>query len=336
MSTYTNLRITGPISLWKGFNEPKKWNVKVIVLLGQTGTGKSSFIEALSGGHALGISGDSLEAVTQEVACYKVVNVEYTYGGPIHPDPMYIIDCPGFGDDTLSVYRVIRMLQDFIQTTIPATQSTINTMLYFHRISDKRMAGSQKKTLELVKSLVGRHGGSTWTGVVTTMWDTLWRPEQLRDAEEKFDQLKSEHLKDAFGPPADMPFKFENTQESALCILDNAFMVNISFRDPPLRVYRAKSIRTGPFAIPVYQDLMDRISALQQRIRAFDSDIEEQEEEADAELLSRLLQDKAEAEKLLMSLEKDQRDFGLPPDLPVKNPSIAQRCVTFYREHTWS
>ncbi|KAF9034026.1 hypothetical protein BJ165DRAFT_1410052 [Panaeolus papilionaceus] len=283
---------------------------------GTDGNGRSSFIEALGGGHELGISGDSLEAVTQEITRYEAVNVEKAYRRPLSPDPILHHRLPWFRRRHLVGVQGDLSLNLLLHTL--ATQSATSNKLYFHRISYKRASGSQKKTLGLVKSLVGRYGGGRWTGVVTTMWDTLWRPEQLAG----LNAYESE--KDSFGPPPDMTFRFDNTQESALRILDDTpTAAFLSLRDPPLLVYRAKSIRTGPFAIPVYQDPMDRMSAPQQRIRALESDIEEQEQGGDAELLSRLFQDRVEAESLLGSLEKDQRDFGSPPDLLVENPSLS-------------
>ncbi|KAF9037139.1 hypothetical protein BJ165DRAFT_1614722 [Panaeolus papilionaceus] len=52
----------------------------VIVLLGPTGTGKSTFIEALASNDHLKISGDQLEGVTQSISVYRLVNIQKYIG----------------------------------------------------------------------------------------------------------------------------------------------------------------------------------------------------------------------------------------------------------------
>ncbi|PPQ74765.1 hypothetical protein CVT24_003190 [Panaeolus cyanescens] len=85
---------TGDVSI-------ERWTSKVpleghrILLLGATGSGKSSFIEALAGSHnLLGISGSTLASVTQDVQAFKVVNVQAKqYDNDVWP--VFIIDTPG-------------------------------------------------------------------------------------------------------------------------------------------------------------------------------------------------------------------------------------------------
>ncbi|PPQ74676.1 hypothetical protein CVT24_003783 [Panaeolus cyanescens] len=78
-----------------------------IVLEDQGRLNKSQFIEALAGPeNKLGISGGTLESVTQEVQAYKVVNARYDWRhGP--PRPVFLVDTPGFLDVNLSGMEIL-------------------------------------------------------------------------------------------------------------------------------------------------------------------------------------------------------------------------------------
>ncbi|PPR05676.1 hypothetical protein CVT24_002915 [Panaeolus cyanescens] len=76
---------------------------EIIRLLGATGTGKSSFIEALAGsGQNLGISGGTLESVTQDIEAFKVVNMIYGAW------PVFLVDSPGFLDNRMSEFAIVK------------------------------------------------------------------------------------------------------------------------------------------------------------------------------------------------------------------------------------
>ncbi|PPQ81489.1 hypothetical protein CVT24_000695 [Panaeolus cyanescens] len=84
-------------------------------LLGATGSGKSSFIEALAGkDHQLGISGSTLESVTQNVQTFKVVNMERKWQ---HGDvwPVFIVDTPGFLDSKMSEVQILNKVNQWIE-----------------------------------------------------------------------------------------------------------------------------------------------------------------------------------------------------------------------------
>ncbi|KAF9041675.1 hypothetical protein BJ165DRAFT_1490294 [Panaeolus papilionaceus] len=80
------------------------------LIMGPTGAGKSSFIEALAGESCnFLISKDQLSGYTQHVTDYALINVTTSSGNPIH-----IIDTPGFADTNISELEVITMINEWI------------------------------------------------------------------------------------------------------------------------------------------------------------------------------------------------------------------------------
>ncbi|PPR00175.1 hypothetical protein CVT24_005087 [Panaeolus cyanescens] len=396
------------------FSKPFNFEYAVrmqVMLLGLTGAGKSNFIERLhsdsnpnsnsssTSTSALGISGNSLESVTQTPALYKLNNVVYSShphsnsnsslrsslraAVPFVPRQrsIYIIDCPGFADTQLSEHRVVRMLQDWIEVNIRGF--ALNTILYFHRITDNRLSGSKRATVELMRALVGEPGGMIWTGVVTTRWDTLWTDKQKKSAEERFGELKEGCLKRAFGrTAAGDTFRFDNTQQSALHILDNVYRRHSKFPMgmliSPVWTYTNKEYRNSPFAGLVYRGMGERMEGVRKRLRVVDeeigalvsmkaedrcggerggtsasesegarevqvnenvlitgesSSVNDEDSQANQELLKILNKEKRELERSLMRLEEDLEDFGKAPRdfTPVDHPTWAQRVKRYFK-----
>lgn len=62
-----------------------------------------------------------------------------------------------------------------------------------HPITDKRLSGSKRRTVDMVKLLTRLHTRIPGTVVVvTTMWDTLWNEKGVVAAEERFAQLRDD------------------------------------------------------------------------------------------------------------------------------------------------
>ncbi|KAF9040887.1 hypothetical protein BJ165DRAFT_1492896 [Panaeolus papilionaceus] len=108
---YEDIQVNGPISIIPIIPKQMKGeNVWLYILMGPTGSGKSSFIESLAPDQHLDISKDSLESVTQEVNCYQVVNLGRK---PVYSDRLFVLmDTPGFLDPRLSEGRIMRMVTE--------------------------------------------------------------------------------------------------------------------------------------------------------------------------------------------------------------------------------
>ncbi|PPR07362.1 hypothetical protein CVT24_007251 [Panaeolus cyanescens] len=130
-----------------------------ILLLGGTGSGKSSFIEALAGsGRQLGISGGTLESVTQEVQAFKVVNVHVAWS---HGDfwPIYLVDTPGFLDSKMSELEVLSKVNAWREQNGQVFR--MHYVFYFCRITDTRLPGSAHRLMQIIKNLGALPSGVT-------------------------------------------------------------------------------------------------------------------------------------------------------------------------------
>ncbi|KAF9047730.1 hypothetical protein BJ165DRAFT_1119625 [Panaeolus papilionaceus] len=175
---YKHLKYTSPVSVLARpknelFSSLEKSQAAFILLLGPTGSGKSTFIEALAEeGSALGISKNQLDSVTQDIVSYQLVNVhqkrdhdrkhdEYTF---------HIIDTPGFSDNALSELKVFNMLVEWMERLqgppaddslqrVPqglkelGRRSVIDHILYFHPITDPRIPGSKSNSFRCLRRL---------------------------------------------------------------------------------------------------------------------------------------------------------------------------------------
>ncbi|KAF8907844.1 hypothetical protein CPB84DRAFT_1703907, partial [Gymnopilus junonius] len=132
----------------------------IILLMGPTGSGKSTFVNLLtkdenaSGGHDLK---------------YHVKTTQYV--DPLSGISMRLVDTPAFDDnrsnvsDTDVLAKIARFLHD------DDTQD-VNGILYFHRISEHRMGGPIKKNLKVFKQLCGDNNFSH-VRIITTHWNLV-------------------------------------------------------------------------------------------------------------------------------------------------------------------
>ncbi|KAF9032052.1 hypothetical protein BJ165DRAFT_1599146 [Panaeolus papilionaceus] len=103
-------RVTGNISVEPVARIPDE--AVVYIIMGPTGAGKSTFIEALAGGSQnLAISSNQLAGYTQRVTAYKLVNIARKQSARA----IYLVDTPGFSDSKISEMEVVDMLRDWLK-----------------------------------------------------------------------------------------------------------------------------------------------------------------------------------------------------------------------------
>ncbi|PPR01299.1 hypothetical protein CVT24_006373 [Panaeolus cyanescens] len=225
------------------------------------------------------------------------------------------------------------------RNALPSDKVGIEYILYFHRINDKRVSGTQRKTLELVKALLGSPRQYTTMGAITTMWDTLWLPEQINAAEERYAELIREYIGVNI-----LGYSHLTLQESALHII-NKLLENRNplhgFQDPPL--FRnmmspgpdmLSTFRKTQVALPLYNLLLQRIEEVQQQLHNIDDDIKNEQAAAgtgsNEELLQVLSKNKADAEAMLAELERERMEFGEPPQPVVPSVGLITHRFTHY------
>ncbi|KAG8775525.1 hypothetical protein FRC15_000478 [Serendipita sp. 397] len=133
----------------------------IVIVMGPTGSGKSTFIDHATGGDGRDI-GHSLKSTTHDIIVRKT---------EIGAKPFAFVDTPGFNDTIRSDYEILAEIAGFL---VKAHQGgyQLNKILYLHRISDNRMAGTPLKNLELFASLCGNIAMPNVI-IVTTMWSLV-------------------------------------------------------------------------------------------------------------------------------------------------------------------
>ncbi|KAG8829192.1 hypothetical protein FRC17_007003 [Serendipita sp. 399] len=121
------------------------------------------------------------------------------------------IDTPGFDDTYKSDIEILTMIAEFL-VIAHGRKLKLDTILYLHRISDNRMAGSPLKNLQLFASLCGNVAMPNVV-LVTTMWSLV--PEDV--GEQRLVELR----KDFWSPMLEKgctvaPFK--DSYESAFAV----------------------------------------------------------------------------------------------------------------------
>ena len=155
---------------------------EIILILGMTGAGKSTFIKAASG---LDVEvGHHLESC-KSFRCYSMTRSSYIVltlrGGtaevqiyPIANSHTFLIDTPGFDDqarsDTDILQSIASCLADMFEGhSFENLTVTLSGVIYIHSINEARMSGSMKRNLKMFKALVGNDHMNSCV-LVTSKW----------------------------------------------------------------------------------------------------------------------------------------------------------------------
>ncbi|KAL4062055.1 P-loop containing nucleoside triphosphate hydrolase protein [Scleroderma citrinum] len=175
----------------------------VIIVIGPTGSGKSNFINKLTGmKEEEGAKG--LESCTQKIRVFKVSNCCERY---------MFLDTPGFDDTYRSDRVILQMIAEWLEKNYRSLIK-LSGVIYTHDITKTRMTGTMCKNLLLLGQLCGAKAAER-VRLVTTMWDRL---EDQRVASSRAQQLEGNFWKPLIMEGARHK-KFNNTPESAWDII---------------------------------------------------------------------------------------------------------------------
>ncbi|KAI0184667.1 hypothetical protein EV127DRAFT_443681 [Xylaria flabelliformis] len=161
-----------------GAQRPKSNSVFLLVM-GMTGSGKSSFIADCTGREDAQI-GHDLASCTNSVAIFR---------SELEGRDVYLIDTPGFDDTTREDAETLTAVAHYLSVSY-ANNVSINGILYLHRVSDTRVGSSTRRNLDIMKALCGEDAFEN-VAVMTTMWSSDYsgiehakqcsREQELRD-----------------------------------------------------------------------------------------------------------------------------------------------------------
>ncbi|PPR05566.1 hypothetical protein CVT24_003233 [Panaeolus cyanescens] len=275
----------------------------------------------------MGISKDQLESFTKKVTAYEMV------GAYLKPDwnPICLLDCPGFSDNSLSELEIVEMVNKWMKE---CSIFNLDGILYFCPITDTRLPGTRRKTMEMLKALVKSssdgHKNEGAVTIVTTMWDQVWCPQIAERAERNYTQLKDGVWKDMIKQGACIT-KFNNTQESALSVLDCALAswsicADYAYHVGILDYGELRETGCGPF---LYEDLISRIETARQRQVTLQSDLKASLD--DPALRSLFEKEQKYIEYLLEKYDEQLKWFkSLPGPQALSSPSAVHVGSTTY------
>lgn len=88
----------------------------------------------------------------------------------IHRDMVIsLIDTPGFNDSARSELEILECIATFI---LDRNLPPVVGVIYMHRITDRRVTGSSRLNLDMLRAMCGPHYAPSIV-LVTTMWDTI-------------------------------------------------------------------------------------------------------------------------------------------------------------------
>ncbi|KAF9035600.1 hypothetical protein BJ165DRAFT_1615456 [Panaeolus papilionaceus] len=301
------------IAIARKEREPEgRFKGRYFILMGPTGSGKSSFIEAIaskSRREPLGIAKDQLDSVTQEAHVYEIKNLTADDSSVI-----YIIDTPGLADPRISEMQV---LDNMTYWRDRCQDIGYGRILYFHPIGDIRMPASRKRCLAMIQSFWGNRLCAR-AMLVTSMWDRL--PDRSRGAaEERFAKLSTSYWGDWI-TSGSVASKFENTFESAMQILDTMCDTRTSREHPIVKGLGSSDTEL----MSVYEALFDRISYLEQHRDMLKEDFRQSDVQSQPDLVGVLTSDLTKTNLLLHQFRTQMEDFLIRTGLS-KSPSLANR-----------
>ncbi|KAF9004204.1 P-loop containing nucleoside triphosphate hydrolase protein [Cyathus striatus] len=179
-----------------------KPNDMVIVVMGPTGVGKSTFINTFFDEDVTTV-GHDLKSCTS--------NLKHI----IRPHPfepyrrIVVVDTPGFDDTYLDDAEILRRILVWLATSYTSDMKLAG-VIYLHDISKNRMLGTTLKNLYVFQKLCGDQALSSVV-LATTKWSKL-TDSSTGDA--RLDQLKTDFWKEMIEGGSEV-FKFDKTRESA-------------------------------------------------------------------------------------------------------------------------
>ncbi|KAL4077655.1 hypothetical protein J3A83DRAFT_4087012, partial [Scleroderma citrinum] len=95
-----------------------------------------------------------------------------------------LVDTPGFNDTRhgLNDVKVLRMIAEFLEAEYRG-DSKLSGLIYMHRISDTRVAGTSRRSLRMFQKLCGQDSLKN-AAIVTSMWDEV-SPEEGAQREQE-------------------------------------------------------------------------------------------------------------------------------------------------------
>ncbi|KAF8441313.1 P-loop containing nucleoside triphosphate hydrolase protein [Boletus edulis BED1] len=151
----------------------------VIAVIGPTGSGKSTFVR-LASGHDVQRTTHTLTSFTNDILAIRFRDQE-------SGRHVVLVDTPGFDDAFKSDLDILNMISDWLNSSYKKGLR-LSGILYLHRITDNRMAGTLLKNLRVFRKLCGKDALDK-VYLTTTMWDEV----DQSTGERRLEELETEY-----------------------------------------------------------------------------------------------------------------------------------------------
>ncbi|KDR82128.1 hypothetical protein GALMADRAFT_135492 [Galerina marginata CBS 339.88] len=187
----------------------------VVLVMGPTGAGKSTFINALLKNESM-VVGHKLGSCTTDI-CVANVKLPTRYKS-LQNFKLTIVDTPGFNDTHKSDREIMERIADWLEKS-RQEKKIVGGIIYLHDISADRYEEADKRNLESFRIMCGDAvlskvvlGTTKWERVTTEIGTT-----EIGDEREK--ELKEKHWKKLLSKGSTMR-RFKDNESSAWEFLD--------------------------------------------------------------------------------------------------------------------
>ncbi|KXN92932.1 hypothetical protein AN958_08402, partial [Leucoagaricus sp. SymC.cos] len=248
-------------------------NDVIVVVMGPTGAGKSTFIQTVTDRHYDNNEvGHSLRSATSEVSSLRItfkrqisrsqpssqlaqnpgnVHLNHPSAQPEKRSSLVLVDTPGFDDTEKSDLEVLKTIAEWLKKVCVPGQNTptrISGILYLHRITDVRISGTVLKNFDMFQKLCGTDFYRR-VALVTTMWPDESDKVTLSECERREKELE-ENYWNVMITMGSHVYRFTKKAESAEGIINEIAGLEDGKRHDELRVEIQKEIVLQQKAIP--------------------------------------------------------------------------------------
>ncbi|KAJ7096526.1 P-loop containing nucleoside triphosphate hydrolase protein [Mycena belliarum] len=287
-----------------------------IAVMGPTGSGKTSFINIVSGSNLR--IGRTLQSCTSTVQIAPAFQLDGRW--------VTLIDTPGFDDTSKSDTDILTLIAAFLAKTYEAGKKLAG-IIYMHRISDIRMGGISTRNFKMFRQLCGESSLKNVV-IVTTMWGEVG----LEVGEAREAELASDDR--FFKPVLDkgaLMLRHENDTASAQAIL------HYLTRNQPraLRIQRelvdqGKDISQTAAGVELNRELAEQIRRHREEMAVLQKEMKEAIRAKDEETRQEL---EIETKKLQAEMSRVQEDSQkLASDYNTQKAELEKRMEAAKRD----
>jgi len=287
-----------------------------VLLLGLTGSGKSTFISLLAEENI--DIGHGLTSDTAEIRCYNSFVLD---------QKVILIDTPGFDDTNKSDFDILSDISVFLGTLYRSPMRLVG-IIYLQRITDIRMSGSSLKSIGMVERLCGLKACPGIT-IATTMWANLQMAEGgFEEGAARERQLIQNTT--FFGSLVNNGAKFRRhvgTKETAKSIVSELVGKNSTIVLDIQRQLVDDGLILGetPVGQYVQQDMLKQHQKYVKELQELEKELQEAQQNHDESTIFQLKKEHDQQRNLIQRLEVGRQGFNMKLDQLAerRNPEYA-------------